>query len=341
MPYHLRTRYSAVFVAIVLLAGCVQLPKRHPPPAPAPVTPPPTEAAARLDNAVRLQIFLDSNHFRPGMIDGRTGEFFRRALARYNAAHNLPASALPDASNINPYAFYTVTDDDLKRVGTNATENAELAKQISLPYNNLREVIAERFHTSRGFLSHLNPDRSIDALQPGATVRVPNVEDPFQIDKLPVVKNQPRDPSLASRKIHINVTARILDVLDNDHVIASFPITPGSSAHPAPIGNWQIIGIATFPWFRWDEGVLNRGERTEDFYDLPPGPRNPVGILWMQLNRPGDGIHGCPNAETIGRTGSHGCIRLANWDAAIIWKMVTVGTPVTIVSEATNVAMAD
>jgi lipoprotein-anchoring transpeptidase ErfK/SrfK len=74
---------------------------------------------------------------------------------------------------------------------------------------------------------------------------------------------------------------------------------------------------------------------------LPPGPRNPVGILWMQLNRPGDGIHGCPNAETIGRTGSHGCIRLANWDAAIIWRMVTAGTPVTIESEETKVALGD
>jgi lipoprotein-anchoring transpeptidase ErfK/SrfK len=102
------------------------------------------------------------------------------------------------------------------------------------------------------------------------------------------------------------------------------------SDHPAPIGDWHIDEIATFPWFQYDEGVLERGERTEDFFNFPPGPRNPVGILWMQLDRPGDGIHGAPNAATIGRAGSHGCIRLANWDAALIRNLVTVGTPVSI-----------
>ena len=166
MPYKSGVRFPLVTIAILLLAGCVHLPTHRPPPAPAPATPP-NEAAARLDNAVRLQIFLDANHFRPGMIDGRTGEFFRKALARYNRAHNLPASAVPDVSNINPYAIYTVIDDDLKRVGTNAKEKVELAKQKSQPYNNLRELIAERFHTSRAFLAHLNPDRNIDALQAG------------------------------------------------------------------------------------------------------------------------------------------------------------------------------
>jgi lipoprotein-anchoring transpeptidase ErfK/SrfK len=44
----------------------------------------------------------------------------------------------------------------------------------------------------------------------------------------------------------------------------------------------------------------------------------------------GIGIHGAPNAATIGRAGSRGCIRLANWDAALINKLVTVGTPVNI-----------
>ena len=56
---------------------------------------------------------------------------------------------------------------------------------------------------------------------------------------------------------------------------------------PAPKGVWKILGVATLPWFRHDEGVLNHGVRTNDFYNIPPGPNNPVGVLWMGLNKPG------------------------------------------------------
>jgi len=97
-----------------------------------------------------------------------------------------------------------------------------------------------------------------------------------------------------------------LEVREGDKLIAEFPITPGSKTLPAPLGEWKILGIATMPWFRHDEGVLNHGVRTNDFYNLPPGPNNPVGILWMGLNKPGIGIHGTNNPETIGRAGSHG-----------------------------------
>jgi lipoprotein-anchoring transpeptidase ErfK/SrfK len=113
-------------------------------------------------------------------------------------------------------------------------------------------------------------------------------------------------------------------------LVAEFPITPGSKTLPAPLGEWKILGIATMPWFRHDEGVLNHGVRTNDFYNIPPGPNNPVGILWMGLNKPGIGIHGTNNPETIGRAGSHGCIRTANWDAARLKDLVSPGTKVTI-----------
>jgi lipoprotein-anchoring transpeptidase ErfK/SrfK len=76
--------------------------------------------------------------------------------------------------------------------------------------------------------------------------------------------------------------------------------------------------------------MLNHGVRTENYYNLPPGPNNLVGILWMALNKPGIGIHGTNNPETIGRAASHGCIRLANWDAARVKDLVSVGNTVII-----------
>jgi lipoprotein-anchoring transpeptidase ErfK/SrfK len=96
------------------------------------------------------------------------------------------------------------------------------------------------------------------------------------------------------------------------------------------VGTWKILGVNVWPWFRYDEGMLNHGVRTENYYNLPPGPNNLVGVLWMGLNKPGIGIHGTNNPETIGRAASHGCIRLANWDAARVKDLVSVGNTVLI-----------
>ena len=324
-------RKIAIAGVALTLGGCAHVvpPTKVAPPT-APTQPAQRTVAAGRAHAVQMQIFLDANHFRPGMVDGRLGEFFEKALALYNANHGQPADAPPDVSGIQPYTTYTVTAEDLGQVGVMATDHAEVAKQKSCPYTDLGDVIAERFHTTARFLAAINPTIDINQLQAGQALTVPNVADPFDIGSLPKMHTTKRDPSLADRSIKITVSTRILQVLDKDRTIASFPITPGSTDHPAPIGDWHIDEIATFPWFRYDEGVLERGERTEDFYNFPPGPRNPVGLLWMQLDRPGDGIHGAPNAATIGRAGSHGCIRLANWDAALIRTLVTVGTPVSI-----------
>jgi lipoprotein-anchoring transpeptidase ErfK/SrfK len=122
----------------------------------------------------------------------------------------------------------------------------------------------------------------------------------------------------------------LLEVFDNNQLVCVFPITPGSTALPAPIGTWKIQGAATWPWFRYDEGMLNYGVRTENYYNLPPGPNNLVGVLWMSLNKTGIGIHGTNNPETIGRAASHGCIRLANWDAIRIKDLVSIGNTVII-----------
>jgi lipoprotein-anchoring transpeptidase ErfK/SrfK len=159
-------------------------------------------------------------------------------------------------------------------------------------------------------------------------LKVPNVI-PFKIEELKE-GSVPPNPAFANRRIIIDTVERTLEIRENNTLIYEFPITPGSTNLPAPKGMWKILGIATLPWFRHDEGVLNYGVRTDDYFNLPPGPNNPVGILWMGLNKPGIGIHGTNNPETIGRAGSHGCIRTANWDAAKIKDLVTVGNVVGI-----------
>ena len=125
----------------------------------------------------------------------------------------------------------------------------------------------------------------------------------------------------------------MLELYEGEKLLASVPITPGiagGGAKETPAGKWKILGIATAPTFRWDKGVLEYGKRTENFYTLPPGPRNPVGVLWIGLNKPGIGIHGTSSAWTIGRATSHGCMRVGNWDVVRLSKMITKGMTVEI-----------
>src|SRR6266545_4141628 len=261
-------------------------------------TPPPRVYPVALPNydeetATRLQVFLDNSDFGPGKVDGRMGEFFRKALISYKHARAMPKTGAVDQWMLDQvpvtYTTYTIREEDLKSIGDVPSSHAEQARLKWLPYTSLLEFVAERFHSAESYIQKLNPGKNWEHLQPGETLKVPNVL-PFEVEKFTEGKIS-ENPAFASRK---------------------------------------IFGATVWPWFRYDEGMLNYGVRTENYYNLPPGPNNLVGILWMGLNKPGIGIHGTNNPETIGRAASHGCIRLANWDAARVKDLVSVGNTVII-----------
>lgn len=301
------------------------------------VTPPPKVYPVALPNydeetATRLQIFLDNSYFGPGKIDGQMGEFFRKALISYKHAHKLPKTGAVDSWLFDQvpvtYTTYAIKEEDLKFIGPVPSSHAEQAKLKLLPYTSLLEFVAERYHSAESYIRKLNPGKHWEQLKPGEVLRVPNVL-PFEFEKITEAKI-PENPALAGRKVFIDTKERLLEVFENDQLVCVFPITPGSKSLPAPVGTWKILGAVTMPWFRYDEGMLNYGVRTESYYNLPPGPNNLVGILWMGLNKTGIGVHGTNNPETIGRAASHGCIRLANWDAVRVKDVVSVGNPVII-----------
>jgi lipoprotein-anchoring transpeptidase ErfK/SrfK len=285
----------------------------------------------------RLQIFLDQRDFGPGKIDGRWGEFTGKALIRYQIADGQKPTGQIDPQmqqeleRIFPiYTTYTLTAEDLTRIDpTLPSKPKDQAHLKVLNYGSIAGFLAERFHSDPEFIVKLNKGVNLDRLKPGDSVRVPNVQ-PFQIETMKEVAHLPLNPQFASRVIKIDTHYRMLDVFDGEKLVCSFPITPGSKRLPAPIGTWKIVGIATLPWFRWDEAMLQHGERSENYYNLPPGPRNPVGVVWIGLNKRGIGIHGTNSPDTIGRSASHGCIRLANWDAARVINEVTGGMTVQI-----------
>ncbi len=329
---------------------------------------PPTKE--EFDRLTRLQIFLDDANFPPGKIDGRWGEFTRKSLARYLRAQGedvpefgdeVPKDLPVDPASVDPiYTTYTVEQADLDRLGSAPSEPEEQAKQDAMPYATLTELIGERYHVDRDYLTRLNEGRQIDSAQVGDTLTVPNVANPFlitEIEKRAEEQKQAKEKTESSesdegspendsatadasptpsptpaipRSIFISTADKMLDLYDGKKLVASFPITPGSESLPAPTGDWKITSITLLPWFRHDEKMLEEGERSDDAHNIPPGPNNAVGIVWIAIDKKGIGLHGTAAPDTIGRGGSHGCIRLANWDAARLAGMVDVDTPVRI-----------
>lgn len=291
---------------------------------------------AEWERILRLQIFLDERNHGPGKIDGEWGYFTETSRRRWLSDRGLPfdndwearmglATAVPRLTRP-----FTIPATASRFIGPVAPDVEGQSKQKSMPYTSYAEYVAERFHTTRPFLAKLNPGLPLDSLAPGSTLTVPSVTE-FRIESIRHAGNVPAPAAAAGRRVHVDTTTRYLEVMGADgRLVAMFPITPGSPAHPAPPGDWRIVGTATMPWFRYDEGVLKRGERTEEYFMIPAGPNNPVGVLWMGLSKPGIGIHGTNDPFTIGRAGSHGCIRLSNWNAAKMPALVGKGTPVRI-----------
>jgi lipoprotein-anchoring transpeptidase ErfK/SrfK len=119
-------------------------------------------------------------------------------------------------------------------------------------------------------------------------------------------------------------------VFENEKLIAAYPVTIGSGHTASPIGDWKVRGIAKLPRFRYAKEMLEHDQRSGNFYMLPPGPRNPVGVMWIALNKKGIGIHGTNDPSSIGHAVSHGCIRLANWDVVRLATKIKPGDNVSI-----------
>jgi len=308
----------------------------------------------------RVQVFLDSALFRPGKIDGLGGEFTQKAADRYCRANNLPPGTRLDVSGITtPFREYTVTEDDGRWVGPQAAKPPAQEKLKAMLYGSLWEVVAERFHCDLDFLRELNPDLKDPDLKPGVVLRVPDVEE-FLMTEVETLEKQRREEEKARKeaekaraeaspppeptptpagdpsptepilRLVLLRAERLIEVYEGDQLVACLPCTPGSRKTPVPPGSWKVTANVLLPYFRWDKSVLETGKRSATAYNLPPGPNNPVGIVWMAINRPSVGMHGTPTPDLIGRNESAGCIRLANWDAFALSKRVKKGTPLEV-----------
>ncbi len=297
----------------------------------------PIPDAKEVDTIVRVQIYLDEHNHGPGNIDGKLGEFGKKAASVYNQIRGLPVGnwhglivaakkAVP-----NPYTTYTIQESDLKYVTPSLPGNpSEQAKVKYLGYRSLAELVSERYHTTEEFLESINKGgTNMNKLAQGVTLKVPNVT-PFKIEEWPQHRKFDNDPELSAHTVVVDIAARVAIFFnDKDKPFASFPITPGQPKF-IKFGEWKITGMVSTPEFRWDKSMLEEGKRSESYYQLPIGPNSPVGVLWTSTSRSGIGLHGTSTPLTIGRAESHGCIRFANWDAVRLPQLIRPGARLVI-----------
>ncbi len=267
----------------------------------------------------RLQILLDQAGASPGVIDGFDGENVRKAVVAFEAMHGFPVDGRVDrdvlAAIEHPGALidtYTITEADASTVtGPLSEDYAELAQLERLGYEDMAEALAERFHMDVDFLKSLNPDAD------------------FMVDEEILVAMP--GPSLEGEVARIEADKAMGQVRaydDDGELIAAYPATIGSEANPSPSGVHTVLAVAPEPTYTYNPEVnFQQGDNTEILV-LPPGPNGPVGSVWIDLSEPTYGIHGTPEPSLIDKTGSHGCVRLTNWDAEELAAMVEPGVTV-------------
>lgn len=272
-----------------------------------------------------LQVFLDREGMSPGVIDGKMGSNVDKSIAAWQekTGETLDPNNTDDIierlrfSGGLAITSYTITPGDAAGpfVAEIPEDYSQKALLPSLAYTSTIEMLAERFHMDEAYLKELNPEA--DFTIPGTTIKVVNPGEPMTGKVARIVADKGRKQVFAYDEFGT--------------LISAYPASIGSSDTPSPSGLVNVERVALNPGYTYNPKINFQQGANDKVLNIPPGPNGPVGTVWMALSKPTYGIHGTPEPSKIGRTQSHGCIRLTNWDATELAKMVQPGVTVEFV----------
>jgi lipoprotein-anchoring transpeptidase ErfK/SrfK len=272
-----------------------------------------------------MQVALARQGLSSGSIDGLIGPQTRAALRSFQQREHLPITGeLDNATRAcllltdAPTTTYEVSSNDLARLQPLSATWLGKSQQSALDYETLLELVSEKGHAHPGLVKQLNPNLDWARTGPGTVVELPSVDYPA--------------PGKRAASITIYLDEKVLEAWDdNANLLAHFPCSIARRVEKRPVGELHVAVIANNPNYTFDPENFPESTEAQELKTklvLPPGPNNPVGVAWIGLDKAGYGIHGTPNPEQVGRTESHGCFRLANWNAIYLARLVEIGTPV-------------
>jgi lipoprotein-anchoring transpeptidase ErfK/SrfK len=309
-------------------------------PAPATDQPAATEAAPAAPGAapeapplppvkdwLEAQVELSRRGFSCGSIDGVGGPQTVAALKAFQQNEGLRDTGKLDQATkevllLTAPAFtqYAVTTVDAASVHPVPDSWLDKSNLPALDYASVLELVAEKHHASPNFVRRLNPDVDWKSILPGVTVKVPAVDRFTTTAKLV--------------RLHISLSDHVLEGVDeNARTIFHFPVSIARKVEKRPVGELHVTVVIPNPVYTWDPELFPESPESKVLTHkliLPAGPNNPVGLAWIGLDLQGYGIHGTPEPENVGRTESHGCFRLANWDAVALLDLVWTGLPLDV-----------
>ena len=282
----------------------------------------PSIGAKAYVEVAELQVLLDRTGASPGVIDGHMGDNVSKALEAYRSLtgrtlRTTDRAAIEEglaATGGDAFFDYTISAEDAAGpyVASIPADYGEKAQLDRMSYTSTLEMLAERFHMSEAWLKQMNPNANFN--RAGTVIRVARVGEPATGEVSRIIADKGRKQVRA-----YNADGKL---------VAAYPATIGSSDTPSPTGTHTVERIALDPEYTYNPKLNFKQGQNDKILRIPPGPNGPVGSVWIALSKPTYGIHGTPDPSKIGKTESHGCVRLTNWDAQELAKLVKQGVTV-------------